>query len=437
MKSKSVRLLIVLAMVFSMATSLFAGANAETQATGTKKKVELELWTFIELHQKFYEEMAKEFNAQSNEYEISIKVSNIPMNQMHDQLLLSLLSGSGAPDMVDVMIKWAGLFFKSNPEYFANLNDIVEDKKQFFNESILLQFSDSNKNILGIPFHLGAGVMFYNKPAFDAAGIDIDKIEYWDQWVEAGKKLHQPDKNIWFTAVQYAFAREYLLFTMQKGGYMVNPEGKITIDEKPSVDALKFMYDMLHTYKIAEIAPNGSVYDQAFFEKMNKGEVLSLPHAYWYTSRFKSFMPDLAGKIAVRPLPKWRDSNIETASMGGTGTAVVSTSKNVDAAKQFLEFCKLSYEGNVKIATFLGFDPLRSDVYNDPRLMVPDPFFMNEPILNVVKQSMDNFVGKPVWPVSTDLQTEISRDLLPAVLGGQVSPEKGLSDLANKFRQKK
>ncbi len=429
------RKLIVLVLVLTVATSLFAGATAEKQTTGEKKKVELELWTFIEVHQKFYEEMVKTFNAENKEYEISLKTSNIPMNQMHDQLLLSLLSGSGAPDIVDVQIRWAGLFFKSNPEYFAKLNDIVENHKEFLNESILLQFSDPDKNIMGIPFHLGAGVMFYNKPAFDAAGIDIDQIKYWDEWIEAGKKLHQPEKNIWFTVVQYAFAREYLLFTMQKGGYMVDPNGKITMDEKKSVEALQFMYDMLNTWNVAEIAPNGSVYDQAFFEKMNKGEVLSLPHAYWYTSRFKSFMPDLNGKIAVRPLPMWRDSNIETTSMGGTGTAVVASSKNVDAAKKFLEYCKLSYEGNVKIATYLGFDPLRTDVYDDPRLSVPDPFFMNESVLDVVKAGMDNFIGKPVWPVSTDLQTEVSRDLLPAVLNGQVAPEKALRDLANKFRK--
>ena len=435
MRTKLFRTLVVMVLVLSFATSLFAGAAAEKQATTGKQKVNLELWTFIEVHQKFYEEMVTSFNAENEDYEIVLKTSNIPMNQMHDQLLLSLLSGSGAPDIVDVQIRWAGLFFKSNPEYFANLNDIVENHKQYLNESILLLESAPDKSSRCIPFDLGGGVRFYNKPAFDAAGIDIDQIKYWSDWIEAGKKLHQPEKDIWFTAVQYAFAREYLLFTMQKGGYMVDPEGKITMDEKASVEALQFMYDMLHTWNVAEIAPNGSVYDQAFFEKMNKGEVLSLPHAYWYTSRFKSFMPDLKGKIAVRPLPIWPDSEIETTSMGGTGTAVVASSKNVDAAKKFLEYCKLSYEGNVKIATSLGFDPLRTDVYDDPRLSVADPFFMNESVLDVVKAGMDNFIGKPVWPVSTDLQTEVSRDLLPAVLNGQVAPEKALRDLATKFRK--
>lgn len=435
MRKNSIRVLVALLLLLSFGTSIYAGASKEKQAVGEKKRVELELWTFIEVHQKFYEEMAKTFNAENPDVEVVLKTSNIPMNQMHDQLLLSLLSGSGAPDIVDVQIRWAGLFFKSNPQYFANLNDIVEKHKDVLNSSILLQFSDPEKNILGIPFHLGAGVMFYNKPAFDAAGIDIDKIKYWSDWIEAGMKLHQPEKDIWFTAVQYAFAREYLLFTMQKGGYMVDTEGKITIDEKPSVDALQFMYDMLHTWNVAEIAPNGSVYDQAFFEKMNKGEVLSLPHGHWYTSRFKSFMPDLAGKIAVRPLPIWEDSDIETTSMGGTGTAIVASSKNVDVAKRFLEYCKLSYEGNVKIATSLGFDPLRTDVYDDPRVAVPDPFFMNEVVLDTVKAGMDNFIGKPVWPISTDLQTEISRDLLPAVLNKQVAPEKALKDLAAKFRK--
>ena len=421
---------------------VFAGGakEAEQPAAGDtmeKQVVDLELWTFIELHQKFYEEMAADFNAENPDVEIRLKVSNIPMNQMHDQLLLSLVSGSGAPDVVDVMIKWSGLFFKSNPEYFVSLDDKVDKYRDVLNEGILKQFSDAEGHVLGIPFHLGAGVMFYNKPAFDAAGIDIDEITYWSDWVEAGKKLHDPDNGVWFTAMQYAFAREYLLLTMQNGGYMIDPDGKITLDEAPSVEALQFIADAVLKDHIAEIAPNGSIYDQAFFEKMNKGEVLSLPHAYWYTSRFRSFMPDLAGKIAVRPLPIWEDGGIETASMGGTGTAVTAQTKNPDVAKRFLEYCKLSYEGNVKIATDLGFDPLRSDVYDDPRVAVADPYFMNEVIIDVVKQEMDNFIGKPVWPQSTDIQTELSRDLLPSVLTGKETPAAALKALADKYRSMK
>jgi len=438
MKKKWHLISLIMIVVLSLAMPVFAGAEQEeAPEIAGKKTVELEIWTFIGLHENFYEEMAKSFNEENTDVEIVVKTSNIPMNQMHDQLLLSLVSGSGAPDIVDVMIKWSGLFFKSNPEYFVNLNDIVANHKDVLNAEILQQFSDPDLNVLGIPFHLGAGVMFYNKPAFDEAGIDIDEIKYWSDWVEAGKKLHDPDNGVWYTAMQYAFAREYLLLTMQKGGYMIDPQGNITMDEEPSVEALQFIVDLLMKENIAEIAPNGSVYDQAFFELMNKGGVLTIPHAYWYTSRFRTFMPDLAGKIAVRPLPIWEDGGIETASMGGTGTAITAQSKNPDVAKRFIEYCKLSYEGNVKIATYLGFDPLRSDVYDDPRVAVPDPYFMNEVIINVVKEGMDNFVGKPVWPLSTDIQTEISRDLLPAVLTGKQEAKEALSDLAEKFRNQK
>ena len=435
MKNAFFRLSVVLIVLIGLALPVFAGGEAESGApSGGKEKVELTIWTFVELHQKYYEMMAQKFNEENPDVELVLNTSTIPMNQMHDQLLLSLVSGTGAPDMVDVMIKWAGLFFKSNPEYFVQLNDIVEPYKDVLDPGILQQFSDPELNTLGIPFHYGAGVMFYNKPAFDAAGIDIDKIVYWSDWVEAGKQLHDPENGVWFTAMQYAFAREYLLFTMQKGGYMIDPSGNITVDGAASIEALEFINDCVNTFNIAEIAPNGSVYDQAFFEKMNKGEVLSIPHAYWYTSRFRAYMPDLAGDIAVRPLPIWKDGGIESASMGGTGTAITAQSKNADVAKRFLEYCKLSYEGNVQIATFLGFDPLRSDVYDDPRLAVPDPYFNNEVILSVVAESLDRFVAKPVWPLSTDIQTELSNTVLPNVLTGKEEPAAALRSLAAKYR---
>lgn len=434
MRSRLVQFLVLLLVLLGLTATAFAAGGGESGSTEGPEEVELELWTFVALHQDFYEMMAESFSEENPDVTLTLAPSTIPMNQMHDQLLLSLAAETGAPDIVDVMIKWAGLFFKSNPEYFVNLNDIVEPHADVLHPGILQQFSDPDLNVLGIPFHLGAGVMFYNKPAFDAAGIDIDEIETWQDWVEVGQQMHDPDNGVWFTAMQYAFAREYLLFTMQKGGYMIDPEGNITVDEEPSIEALQAMYDLLETYNVAEIAPNGSVYDQAFFEKMNKGEILCLPHAYWYTSRFRAFMPDLAGDIAVRPLPMWPDSDIQTASMGGTGTAITSQSEHVDVAKRFLEYAKLSYEGNVQIATFLGFDPLRSDVYDDPRVAVPDPFFNDEVILSVVADAFDHFVAKPVWPLSTDIQTELSNTVIPDVLNGRADAADALRALGEKYR---
>jgi arabinosaccharide transport system substrate-binding protein len=85
---------------------------------------------------------------------------------------------------------------------------------------------------------------------------------------------------------------------------------------------------------------------------------------------------------------------------GGTGTAItrqIDESK-LDAAKQFLEFAKLSYEGQVALWTELGFDPYREDVYDDPALTEPDPWFGDEQVMSNLSAMFDRLAPEYTGP---------------------------------------
>jgi arabinosaccharide transport system substrate-binding protein len=64
-------------------------------------------------------------------------------------------------------------------------------------------------------------------------------------------------------------------------------------------------------------------------------------------------MPDLKGKIYVRPMPIWEPGNKRSAGMGGTGTSVTKQSKYKDLAMDFLAYAKLTRESNIKLWTIL------------------------------------------------------------------------------------
>lgn len=417
-----------LVCVLALLMVLSAGiGHAQTNVT-------LTFWTFVEDHAKFYEEMAEAFNKAYPQYNLTLRTTTMPVDQMHDNLLVSLLAGVGAPDLVDVNIQWAGLFFKQNPEYFVDLTRLVEPYRNVMNPERIKVYTDTNGRILGLPTHLGAGIMYYYKPPFEDAGINIDDIAFYSDWVDAGKKVTRPDQNIYLTAVQNRLAREFLLFTMQKGGYMVDPEGNVTVDGPKAVEALQFIYDLVHEHKVAMIAPGGTVNEPPFFDAVNRGQILSLPYAQWYMIRYKNFMPNLAGDVYVRPLPLWEPNGNTSATMGGTGTAIVAGANNVEVAMKFLEFAKLTYEGNIKIWTDLGFDPPRMDVYDDPALLEPDPYFGNESVMAAVKQAAQRIVAKPVSPLSSEIMAILNRDTIFNVLDGSQTPKEALEALARQFR---
>ncbi len=71
---------------------------------------------------------------------------------------------------------------------------------------------------------------------------------------------------------------------------------------------------------------------------MNDGGQASLVIPMFYMKDFVEYMPDLEGKMQIRPMPLAPGSDTQSVAMGGTGTAVTSQSEHADLAKEFLVF---------------------------------------------------------------------------------------------------
>lgn len=412
---------------------IFAGGKGEQAGTVS---TELTFDTFVADHQNYYEIMAEEFNKEYPDAKLVLKMTVSPTAQLHDKLTMSLAAGTGAPDIFDMNIQWSGTFLKQNPQYFHELDDIVAKYKDVMHPARIKTFTGPKGHVLGLPTHVGAGVMYYNREMFEQVGVDFNDIKMWQEWVEIGKRLTKADQGIWMSANQNVIPREFSLLTMQNGGYLINPQGKITVDEKPAVEALQFIHDNVRVHKISVIAPNGDFHDPNFYPMMSANKIYSLPYAQWYMIRFKAFMPDLKGKIAVRPLPLWRANGITSATMGGTGTVITKQCKNVELAKKFLEFSKLTYDANVKIWTIFGLDPPRMDVYDDPKLMEPDPYFNNESVMKELKKAMTKLIAIPIWPQFTELWMKLGRESVFNVLEGTKTPAQALKEAADEVRSK-
>ncbi|MNC49039.1 putative arabinose-binding protein precursor [compost metagenome] len=80
---------------------------------------------------------------------------------------------------------------------------------------------------------------------------------------------------------------------------------------------------------------------------------------------------------------------------GGTGTVVTKTAKDIQLAKDFLAFSKLTVDANIEIWNTLGFDPLNMDVWN-----------MEEVTHNPENQFVKYFVNNP-FDVLNEVKNEI------------------------------
>ena len=335
-----------------------SGGTTEMKVDGDATTINV--WTFIELHQKFYTEMAKKWNEEHPDKKVKLVLSNMAYDDMHNKLSLALESGEGAPDVVDIELGKFPAFMTGNIG-LKDLTDAIAPYKDNVVQSRLDLYSKDGK-CYGLPTHVGTTVAFYNTEALEAAGIDYTTIKTWDDFKEAGIKYHDATGKT-FAAAETTAQWTLNLMLAQKGGSYLKEDGSLDVNNDKMVEVLQCMKDMQDAGALATIA-GGQPDNEEAYPLFNDGEVAAAIMPFWQTSRYLSYMTDLSGKVAIAAPPVFGDNDaVKTIGGGGTGTAVVASGENADLAADVFAFIKLSDEANVEVWNVLGFDPVNTEVW--------------------------------------------------------------------------
>ncbi len=400
-------------------------------------KTILSFWTFQELHKQFMDDAVATWNQAHPDSQLEIKTDVYPYDEMHNKLLIALQSGTGAPDIADIEIsKFANYLKGSNPS-LVPLNDIIEPEIQNFIKARLDNYAKDGK-YYGIDYHVGATVMYYNKEILDQAGVDPDAIVTWDDYINAGKQV-VAKTGIPMTTLEVTEHWSYYPLINQQGSDFFAPNGDVILDNEIDVKTLQFLYDMLYTSKIAVPAPGGYHHAEEYWAFMNKKGAASVMMPMWFMGRFVQYMPDLKGKIIIRPLPVWQEGGKRSAGMGGTGTVITNQCKDQALTKRFLAEAKLSREGAIKTWTILGFDPIRWDVWDDPKMSAPNKYtdYFGDGVFAMLKEIKDEInpiVITDKFPAAVSLVQKSV--IFKALEEKSQTPQEALKSAADELRSK-
>jgi arabinosaccharide transport system substrate-binding protein len=386
MKGRIIQRILLTGLAFCCCSVILAFGEQQGKQT-----VHLNFWTFMEVNKPYWEGRAVEFSNANPNVKLEISVTNYPYEEMHEKLLMATVSGSGGPDLCDVEIGKFGLFLRGNVPFY-DLTDVLNQYKDKLLDIRLKAYEYKGK-AYGFDYHLGAGLVYYNTELFAKNGLNVDDIKTWDDFIAAGKKITKDTNgdgkpDIWMTDVETNDLHIIKLLAMQRGGGVYNDKGDIILNSQPNIDAIKFLQDLVFKYKIARVAPGGHHFDASYFPWVNEGHVAAIIMPEWYMGVMQNNMPDLKGKIAVRPLPRVVPGGKRSGMSGGTATVIMKSlnPKYLAIAKNFLAFGKLTREAQVLVWTRMGYDPFRMDVYDDPELKKPLPYFHNEPVAQMIKE---------------------------------------------------
>lgn len=417
-----------------------AETDKETDAAGETEEAKAEegenmqgatpltFWC-ISAHEPFYRSRLEAWNAANPDKQIDLDLVSVGGADRQSKLLVALQTGEGAPDFCDVNIIHFGVYFDFEEVPFVPLTDLIADEKDKFIEKKLNMYS-YNGELYGSPTQAGATVVYYNTAITDEAGIDIDSIVTWEDFEEAGKQvLEKTGKPM--TAIETTDMAPFQSMVLQKGSDFLDGEGNVIINNETNVEILEYLKGWQEE-GIAVPMPGGGNASETFYEYFNNDGMAALIMPMWYMARIREYMPDLEGHIAIRPMPVWEEGQEYTsACTGGTGTVITNQCENVELAKEFLYFCKLSYDATKECYLQLGFAPFRSDVWEDEALQVNIEFFNNENVFGNVAQSLkeSNAINNSVLvPNAFDL---VSSDVMFSVFEAKTAtPEEALNNAA-------
>ncbi len=440
MKKRVIAALAALALIAPAA--VFAAGQGEAAAKPSQN--EFVFWTFQDLHAQFLQKEVARWNAANPGQQITLKAEVLPYDDMHNKLLVALQSGVGAPDMVDIEISKFANYLKGKIQ-LAPLNDVLKPDMDKFITSRLDNYAKDG-NYYGLDYHVGAEVIYYNVEILKSAGVDVDSIKTWADYIKAGEKVLAATGKPMCTLESTEHWSLYPLISMA-GSDILDKSGKVILDNDTNIKVLSMLDDMVHKYKIAIPAPGGFHHSEEYYGFMNDGGAASIWMPLWYMGRFTDYMTDLKGKIAIRPMPifngspeaKGIKSKYLSTGMGGTGTAVTMQSKNVDLAKKFLMFAKGSKEGSLATWTDLGFDPIRWDVWTDPAINAPNKFtqfFTNKDIFGMMAALKDGFNSTVITEKYPEVIEIMKRNVSYQVLvEASKTPEQALKDAAADLRK--
>jgi len=209
-----------------------------------------------------------------------IKIKAIYAGTYQDTLVKALTAfKSGEPPNIAVLLS-TDMFTLIDEDAIAPFDDLLKtDADKAWAKSFYPAFmlnSQTGGKTWGIPFQRSTILMYWNKDALKAAGLDADKAPgTWDDLVAAGKKLTQRDGsgNVTQWGIEIPSSGfPYWLFqglTTANKVLLMNEAGTRTAFDKPGVvGALQFWVDLSKKYNVQ---PAGTIEwgttPKDFFEK--------------------------------------------------------------------------------------------------------------------------------------------------------------------------
>ncbi len=353
-----------------------------------------------------------------------IEVNAIYAGNYNDARIKALAAlKSGQPAQLSVMFS-IDLYELIEQDAIVAFDDVVQtDEEKAWLKSFyptLMENGTTGGKTWGIPFQRSTIVMYYNKDAFKAAGLDPEKAPAsWDELVAAGKKLTKADGSQWGMMIP-STGYPYWMFgalAMQNDQVLMNGAGNETNFAAPAtVEALQFWKDLGAKHKVM---PEGTIEWGTLRKNFLEGKTAIM----WHSTGNLTTVKKKAGfdfGVAMLPAKKRRG----TPTGGGNFYIFKKTSPEERSASMKLIKFMTSPAQSANWSMQTGYMGISQAAYDTSELQ---DYVKGFPYAAVARDQL-NYATAELSTYETGRVRKSLDDAIQAALTGSKSPEDALKE---------
>ena len=345
-------------------------------------ETEITVWAW-NVAAKALVESAKSFNQKYPKIKVNVQEYGLAQN-VYERYSVILSSGVGVPDIIQIESDYVQTFAETYPQYFFDMNGYIDIDGKVDPSKISTSY-DSEGKLVSIPWDSGPVVMFYREDLFNQAGIDINSIITFEDYISAGKKLKEKFPNITMTGLP--FTQDENLFRcllVANKSYYLNNKGEITVASSKAIETLQMIKRLIDE----GVAKNTINWDGGIVANKN-GELASWIMGGWWGGTIKDQMPEMKGKWKIAPIPAFPDG-ARASSSGGAGLSITASEPIKQAAAlEFIKESLMNVDNQLMMYEKYSLFPSYLPTYDDERFLKSDDYFgddFNKILANVTKE---------------------------------------------------
>lgn len=360
-----------------------------------------------------------------------IRIAPIPPSSEQLGIYQQFLAAkSSVVDVYTIDVVWTGVLSNYLVDLSEKAGPIVND-----HYPAIIKNNTINGKLIAMPWYADAGLLYYRKDLLQKYGEKVP--DTWEELAATAKRIQDAERKlrggdkfwgfVWQGKASESLTCDALEWVASfNGGSVVDPSGKVTIDNPGAIKALTQVKSWVGTISPPDVLKFDEEASRGVFQSGNAVFMRNWPYAWGLANSDDSPVKD---KVAVAALPRGGHDSRGAATLGGQQLAVSKYSKNVDAAIDLVLYLT-SREEQRRRSIQGGFYPTIASLYKDKEMIAAHPFQAD---------LYDVFVNATARPSSATKgkYTQVSSEFYNAVhtvLSGEKEPNTAVKDLDAKLK---